>query len=192
MKHIQRLALLCLLVSLVALSASAQRTSQKNSNESKRSESGESSSTSGLRKMKTNRGIDEVNTQIDQHVDAIVNQTLKTVAAELKQLDIRLEAMEVDLGDLDIELEPLDIEMPEIEIDLEDFKIEIPEMDIHITTDKEDFSWRTDSDHDDDENGEDNQRSKAVNKLTTDDSKAKDKALKPADQEKAKGLKKVN
>lgn len=146
--------------------------------------------TAGMRKVASGRGVDVIidKAQLEADIEAAVDQALREVDTRLESLEIHIEPIHIELGNMNIALDPIVINIPELNIDIEPIGIELDELDFD---EENDFEMEEDENDEDDREEQRKELEKVKEKSKTDKEKS-DKEKEKSDKEKTKGLKKID
>jgi hypothetical protein len=167
---------LMLFASFLGFSQTTRTESTKSENKIHRADREEEPRTDGLKKISTTSAIED-DFDIDFDEEAFEANIERAVEKAMSSLEVAMDRLETNMESLEMTLEDLDpIEIPEL--NLEPFEVDLGDLDIDIDIDENKFKWNDSEELDFEENDE----------FLRD----KDKVKSKSDNEKSKGLKKIN
>lgn len=129
------------------------------------------SSREGLKKIAGPSRNHEVDIDIDEEaIERSIEEALESVEATLRNLQIHIDPIHIDLKGL-MDMEPIIVDVPDLDMNIEPIDIDLDELDIDLDELDIDIDIDEDMDFDDDDGND-----------------FKDKS----DEERSKGLKKIN
>ncbi len=165
----------------------------------------ESSKSGGLRKISTRDPrnwnfdfkIDEK--ALAENINSAVERAMQSVDVQLEKIEINIEPIEIDLRNLNMDINPIEVRIPHMNIDVQPIEIDMEDIHADAHGDRHHFDFDDDNDHDNDaeNDDDDDDDDKSIRKDKSPLIINKHKKVHHSDSdaeenEKAKGLKKLN